>query len=774
MKKYAPTSHTNVYSPLALALAIAAINCHAQPNTTTGNGATKTAPVEEVKVWGKVVESDSSAYTNPNSFLTQEDFASINAATTEDLVKYEPSLVIRRRFIGDSNGTLGIRGSNMFQTSRSMVFADGVPLHYLLQSRWSGAPRWTMVSASEIAEVNVLYGPFSAEYSGNSMGGVVLIETAIPQKREFHVDMKAFRQSFDEYGFDDDLNGYKGFVSYGDKIGDLSIYASYNRLDNESQPQSFFNGSNAAAGAAVTGAITKDNERGQSTIFYGDSGVIDSVTNNYKIKLGYDFGNISTLLNVAYEKRRADTDSTNNYIKDAAGNPVWSGNVSQNGQSFSIKASSLGVSEQERDSLSIGLRIKGDWSDNVRWETNLSHFAIIKDETRKSSRNPADPAFDGSGQVSDFDDTGWNTADIKVTIDDAWMDGLQLVTGVRYERYELNTRVFDSNNFKKGTKSAPKNTSGGKSSLAAAFIQANWDIDENWTMALGGRYEYWKSEDGYFSNDIPATPQLDEQGVPSRSERKFSPKFSIGYTPDDIWRFRYSIAKAYRFPIVEEMFSQFKAFNAISVSNPNLKPEDGLHHNIMIEKGLETGYVRMNLFWENIDDVIESQTTTLNGGGSLRTFIPVDEVETRGVEFIANLDSFVASNLDIRFNLTWTDAEIRKNDANPSLEGNKFTRLPRWRSNLLATYHLSDRWDLGGSVQYLSDRNNFGRLDNKDTEENVFRAQDGFTIVGLKTTFKVDKHLSLNAGIDNLTDETAYVAHPWPGRTLYMGFAYDL
>ncbi len=41
--------------------------------------------------------------------------------------------MIRRRFIGDSNGTMDMRGSNMFQTSRSMVFADGVPLHYLLQ-----------------------------------------------------------------------------------------------------------------------------------------------------------------------------------------------------------------------------------------------------------------------------------------------------------------------------------------------------------------------------------------------------------------------------------------------------------------------------------------------------------------------------------------------------------------------------------------------------------------------------------------------------------------
>ena len=139
-------------------------------------------PVEEIVVWSSSSDQRT-GNTSPVSLLTQDDLVSINVATTEDVVKYEPSVVIRRRFIGDSNGVMGMRGSNMFQTSRSMVFADGVPLHYLLQSRWNGAPRWTMVSASEIAQVEVLYGPFSAEYSGNAMGGVVEIETAIPQQQ---------------------------------------------------------------------------------------------------------------------------------------------------------------------------------------------------------------------------------------------------------------------------------------------------------------------------------------------------------------------------------------------------------------------------------------------------------------------------------------------------------------------------------------------------------------------------------------------------------------
>src|SRR5690606_2145916 len=114
------------------------------------------ADIEEVVVWGSAAPREA----GPVSSFKPAALRAATLVTAEDLVKYEPSLVVRRRFIGDANGTLGMRGANMFQTSRSMVFADGVPLHYLLQSRWDGAPRWSLIAASEVERVDILYGPF--------------------------------------------------------------------------------------------------------------------------------------------------------------------------------------------------------------------------------------------------------------------------------------------------------------------------------------------------------------------------------------------------------------------------------------------------------------------------------------------------------------------------------------------------------------------------------------------------------------------------------------
>jgi iron complex outermembrane recepter protein len=728
--------------------------------------------LEQIIVWGS--QSDRNfANPSPTSVITPVDFASINVASSEDLVKFEPSVVIRRRFIGDSNGVMGMRGSNMFQTSRSMVFADGVPLHYLLQSRWNGAPRWTMVSASEIAQVQVLYGPFSAEYGGNSMGGVMEIETAIPQRSEFHFDSSLYSQSFDDYGFDETVNGYKTFMSYGNKIGDTSYYFSFNRLDNESQPQTFNYGgsSNSTNPTPVTGSLVENDERSSLRNWFMDTGIVDTLTNNYKFKLGHDFGNWSTLLNMAYEDRYSTNDSANTYLRDAAGNPVYSGEVIDHGRQFSVPASRFASSELERRSLSTGLRLRGQLSDSIELEANVNRFSVLQDESRSSNSHPKDPAHTANGQVSDFGDTGWDTAEVKVYFDDLGVPGLGLLTGVRSESYELNLDIYNSTNYITGSKDSFTSRSGGETEIFATFAQLSWQLNQQWDAAFGLRHEKFESNSGYFDNDDAATTVFDLTQLPRRSSSETSPKFSLGYQPTDLWSLRYSVAKAYRFPIVEELFSQYEAYNSISVSNPILAPEDGLHHNLMAERAIDDGYLRVNVFTETIKDAIESQFTTINGGTSLSTFIPIDELKTSGVEFIANAQHMFIPNLDIRFNTVYTDSEVVKNDPNPSLEGNVYPRMPEWRSNLLATYHLNGDWDIGANLQYASD--SFGRIDNADDEENVYGAQDGYIRVGLKSTYRLDKGMSLGFGIDNLTDEVAFVAHPWPGRTFYANFSYD-
>ena len=71
----------------------------------------------------------------------------------------------------------------MFQNARTLVFADGVNLTDLLFNRWNGSPKWQMISPDEVHSVEVYYGPYSAQYSGNSMNGVVNYFTKLPNEK---------------------------------------------------------------------------------------------------------------------------------------------------------------------------------------------------------------------------------------------------------------------------------------------------------------------------------------------------------------------------------------------------------------------------------------------------------------------------------------------------------------------------------------------------------------------------------------------------------------
>ncbi len=746
---------------ISSALALASTNLLADELPSADNDS------HTLVIWGESKKHEDTDTSSSKVVLTPEDLRSINATTTEDLVKHAPSLIIRKRFIGDANGVVGIRGSNMFQTSRSMVFADGVPLHYFLQTRWSGAPRWSLVSADEIAQIEVLYGPFSAEYSGNAMGGVVNIETAIPTERRVHLEAGFFSHDYSELGFNDTLTGNKQFISFEDKFDEVSVYFSYNRLENDGHPQTFrFSSATTPDDDAteVTGGILGVNEYGDEVVYYGNNGIAQVETNNYKVKLGYETDNWFTLFNAAYEDRGVDTTSAQSYINDANGNTIWNGSVSQNGVGFSLRERNFAGSELDRRSLLLGLRTQGELSNNWLLEASLSSFEVLEDQTRTSSANRLSPAHSLSGRVREYDNTGWQTANISFQNDQIFgHDNLSFVTGYNYESYQLIINNYDSDNYQAGELTELRNngSSGGDTNINALYAQFNWDINEQWNTVIGGRYESWESNDGFFG---------EEQHI-DRSESRFSPKYSLSYLPSEQWLVQLSIAKAYRFPIVEELFQNESRTNGTSLANANLEPEDGLHTNLMLQRNIEDGFVRVNYFSEQVDDVIFAQTTVIDNT-AINTFVPIDTVDTNGVEFIYNQIGLADDLIDLRFNATYTDAKIDRNSANTSLEGNDFPRIPEWRANLTANFHLSDPLDIGFGIRYAS--NTFGDLDNSDTASNVFGAHDSFLFVDVKANYQLTETIRLSAGVDNVTNEVAFVHHPWPQRTYYVEASFDL
>ncbi|MBL4574829.1 MAG: TonB-dependent receptor [Opitutaceae bacterium] len=713
---------------------------------------------------------------SPTSKITVEEAMGINMTTTEDIVSHEPNLIIRKRYIGDSNGTIGIRGSNMFQTTRTMVTADGLPLHYLLQTSFSGSPRWSLVAPDELESAEIIYGPFSAEYGGNSMGGVVKLKTRDPKKRRLVLQGSLFSQDYDKLETNEHFNGGKAFASFEDKFGDLGLYLSYNHLENDSQPQTQYAAkASGGGGTVVQGTTAGVEEHGTPVTYYGDSGPDHVTTDLYKLKALYDIGDYQVRGSIAYENRKKEQDDVNNYLTDAAGNTVWDDKVTTtSGTNF--KTSSFGSSvfqerSQHRESLLLGLGLTGPLGADGDWVFDLyaTDFEILKDEEERTGRNPADPTFVAAntafkGRLTEYNNTGWKTFDAKVGTENLGSDDNQrLSVGYNYSKYELEIKPFRYNSIT-NTKGATRGKSGGETFTHAVFAQWGWKFNPKWDLSLGLRYDDWRGENGFFDDNADGQITGAEKHK-DRHETGFSPKFSLAHFITDKTTIRYSLARALRFPVTEELYQNVNEALQVSVADANLKPEDGIFQNVMIEHRLDDGLLRFNLFYEDVNDAIFSQNVTINGA-TLRTFLPVDTVKTKGAEFVYNQNHVMGTAFNTRFNISYTDAEITKNSLDPSLEGNTFPRLPNWRANLLVDYPLTEKLTAHSGIRYAS--NSYGDLDNSDNEEEVFGAQDEYIFVNTKLNWQATKTTQLSVGVDNIFNEEAYVHHPWPSRTFFL------
>lgn len=200
--------------------------------------------VESITVTG-VREREATPQTTASQ--TREELRAQNLVNPEDALRYVPNLTIRKRYIGDRNALIGGRSFSTLQAPRALVLMDGYLLSNFL-GRFD-APRWNMIAPEEIERVDVLYGPFSAIYPGNSIGTTVLVTTRKPERFDLSLRTTGFSQRHDEYGLSGDYGGYQLSAYAGDRLDSGAWWSlAVNRQDAMSQPMQYHAVSANAAG----------------------------------------------------------------------------------------------------------------------------------------------------------------------------------------------------------------------------------------------------------------------------------------------------------------------------------------------------------------------------------------------------------------------------------------------------------------------------------------------------------------------------------------------
>jgi iron complex outermembrane receptor protein len=736
-------------------------------------------PIEQVLITGARAGVD--AYSLPatvESVTAARLAETTTVLTAEDALKYMPSIVVRRRHIGDTQAPIATRTSGVGASARSLVYADGVLLSALIGNNNSFAsPRWGMVAPEEIARVDVIYGPFSALYPGNAIGAVVEITTRMPQMFEASGRIAASRQSFRQYGTKGTYPAYELGAFLGDRAGRLAWALSLNHLDSESQPLAYVTAlvpaSPRAGGTPVSGAFAALNRTGAPIVVIGAGGFEHQLQDTLHLKLSYDLAPHVTASYSAGLFLHADDAAVETYLRDAAGLPVYAGSVNIAGASIAIPASAFSNNLYRRDDLhwmqSLALKSQGDggWD----WDATAVLYRFAKDRQRNPTVALPLPAGGGAGTIMALDGTGWATLDARAIWRPRGADGAQeLSFGAHGDRATLNSRRFATSDWRHGPDDALAGAAAGRTETLALWLQDKWRFAPDLTATLGVRGESWRATDGF---NYSASPALSVQ-QPERSATNLSPKASLQWQPDGFWRVTASYGGAYRFPTVSELYQTVTTGAVLSVPNPDLTPEHAHSAELALMHMTDSGMARLSLFHETIFNALLSQSAPLlPGSTTLFNYVQnVDEVRSRGMELSLQQNDVLVDGLELFGSVTYVDSEIRRDTAFPAAIGKQTPQVPRWRATVGATWRPNDALSLTLAARYST--RVYANIDNSDSVTHTYQGFDPYLVLDARALYRVDAHWSVAAGVDNLTNRKYFLFHPFPQRafTAELNYAY--
>ncbi len=701
----------------------------------------------------------------------------VNASDSEDALKYLPSLLVRKRYIGDYNhAILSSRASGTGNSARSAVYADGILLSNFLGNGVSGLgfpPRWGMVTPDEIERVDVMYGPFSAAYPGNSVGAVVDYTTRMPDRFEGSVKLGYTHQPFDLYNTHASYGSWQTSASLGSRAGDWAWRLDFHHSDSQSQPLTFANALRSTTAAntgdmAVTGAISGQNKLGQDWLLLGTGTQYHTVQDHFKAKLAYD---LSPTLRATYTLASWQNTSqgrSTTYLRDAQGQPVYSGNVSIDGQRYTLNGGTFPLTQENLQHTLHGLSIKSRTQGSFDWEVAASRYDYGTDEKRSNSGSNPLPAAatGGSGTIADGSGTGWHNLALRGTWRPDGPKGEHVVDfGAQQDHYRLRYQTSNiAGNWPGDGASTLASEVGGRTQLQSFYAQDTWRFAPLWRAVLGLRSEHWQASDGLtrFSASSSST------GHPGRNEHFLSPKGALSWQLSADAFLKYAIGRAVRMPTVNELYGATSTTNAQYINDPNLRPEKSWTQELSYERTLDRHQWRLTAFAEDTRDGIYSQTVFDSAAN--RNISPVQNVGhivTRGLEAVYNGYPLWLSGLDLSASVTYADSTIRENEGFVTTPGDTLGKrqpnIPRWRATLLAAYRWNAKWSSTVAVRHSGKQ--FNTLNNSDTNSHAYMGVSPFTTVDVRARWQIDPRWTAAFGIDNLTHQTYWNFHPYPQRS---------
>ncbi|MCC6928731.1 MAG: TonB-dependent receptor [Gemmatimonadaceae bacterium] len=698
------------------------------------------------------------------SITAQRVRETVNLVDTPDAVKYLPSVFIRKRNNGDTQAVMATRTWGVSSSARSLIYADGVPLTALIANNNTiGGPRWGLVAPEEIARIDMMYGPFSAAYAGNSMGAVMEITTRMPERFEGSVTQGQAWQAFSLYGTDRTFGTTQTSARFGNRFGKLSFVVSGNYQDSHSQPLTYV--TSATFPANTTGGVAGLNKLNAAANILGASGLLHSQMTNAKAKVAYDLTpNVRAAYTYGWWENDANA-GVDSYLQR-------SGDATFAGQSGFASGNYNLLQRHSSQSLSVRRDTRRDWD----FEVVGTRYDFGTDRQRfPTSASATGTTFGAAGRVAVLSGTGWETLDLKGTWHRGGLSAAHTVSfGAHHDRYELVNPTYTTADWTSGEPYTGVATRGdGKTRTSALWAQDAWQLAPALRLTVGGRWETWRGYDGVNVNGATTVRQ------PEVEATKFSPKALLAWNGARDWKVTASLGKAYRFATAAELYQLVTTGATFTSPDPNLKPDNVLASELRVERQLARGRVQLALFNDDVHDAIISQFKPLVAGSStLYSYVSnVDHVRSRGAELVLNGRDLVVRGLELSGSVTYLNARTLATSGRASATapasaaiGKHLPNIPDWRANFVATYRPGERVGVTLAGRYSGPL--WTTLDNADVNPNTYQGFSGWFVADAVANVRLMHNVHATLGVDNLLNRKYFLFHPFPQRTLSTSVRY--
>lgn len=286
----------------------------------------------------------------------------------------------------------------------------------------------------------------------------------------------------------------------------------------------------------------------------------------------------------------------------------------------------------------------------------------------------------------------------------------------------------------------------------AGFAEDNWEIIDDLSILLSGRYDYSEDFGG-----------------------QFSPKAYAVYTATENLTLKGGVTTGYKVPSLRLAATDFgsTSMGGVIIGNPELKPEKTTNYEIGAsyvnrELGLSTSLTAYKsdfkdkllrtgrICAQNVECVWNGTTYPAHQFG-YTTYENVDTAELKGVEF--TFDWKVIPTLRARYSYTYSQTE----QTSGTNAGKPLNDIPEHMINASLDWDATDKLKVWGQANYRGRTS--GRTTNSSgSGTNDFRYPP-YTFYNLGFVLKAKKGVALNLGVYNLTNKQV---------TPEDGFAYIL